>query len=913
MVPNNITRHHVLQAIEDIDKNGLRYPLGKSMVYDLVYNGKPYPPKHVVVVANEYANGKLLGHKELDTKEAQNFLKGLGDEFTIVLKNNDPVLKLIEDYKDDLLKKGLSDEIYKWELLATYGGRPNLDAVDFGAEIKSINYKNLIYHNGIAVRNHIVIDNGDLYRECFIKLFDENIELEHRILAFQTQISIIYRGMGETLSHHHDERSIATFLTVKFPNKYSFYKNSFYIKYCKLKNIATAKKNQIYVHYLALMDEFIDGYIRPDSELLDIINTSLPNGVFDDKNHRLLAQDILYKMLDKKAPSFTNTILELEASMLESENVLNKFSINKSRQYFKDNGFDSRKKDSFVWIADAERKIGNKKAHYEISIRTRGEMKNNFFVDLHFEDFDKFKFIGLIGNDLPEKLEWVDWQEGSKSIGTVLGISPTDEDLVEKLMEQLLYMETNIGQIVRETMDKEINSSDDGAASVGPSKNYPLNQILFGPPGTGKTYHTINKALSIIESKSEEVLALESREVLKERYQSYVTNGQIVFTTFHQSMSYEDFVEGIKPEIEKNENGKRSVVYDVKDGIFKEICTNSITPNQVGFDLAYVSLSTELSSIDGGILELITPKGKSFGVSLNSNGNLSLHTGLQKEKQGTLTKENLKKQIAGEEKFIGWEGYFIGVINYLKQKHNYTEKTSDEKKYVLIIDEINRGNVSSIFGELITLIEESKRKPVIVEHENRCRETIEVVLPYSKQKFSVPSNLYIIGTMNTADRSVEALDTALRRRFAFEEMMPEPSRITYDGALKESAGILEGVDLATVLTRINERIAILLDVDHQIGHSYLINVYDTHALANAFNNCIIPLLKEYFYHDDEKMAMVLGAGFVNAKKQIDNVQSLFPVMDDLEVYAIDGKRQFELRPITGETIIAALQTLLSGG
>lgn len=174
-----------------------------------------------------------------------------------------------------------------------------------------------------------------------------------------------------------------------------------------------------------------------------------------------------------------------------------------------------------------------------------------------------------------------------------------------------------------------------------------------------------------------------------------------------------------------------------------------------------------------------------------------------------------------------------------------------ENDYAIFIDEINRGNVSGIFGELITLIEEDKR--IGNPQELRTK------LPYSKIEFGVPPNIHIIGTMNTADRSVEALDTALRRRFVFEEVMPKPE-------LLEKIGY-DGFNLKEVLEAINERIETLLDRDHTIGHSYFIKLEsdDTKGLLKVFENNIIPLLQEYFYNDYEKIALVLGEGFVNEK------------------------------------------------
>ncbi|MGI8893293.1 MAG: McrB family protein [Bacteroidia bacterium] len=205
-------------------------------------------------------------------------------------------------------------------------------------------------------------------------------------------------------------------------------------------------------------------------------------------------------------------------------------------------------------------------------------------------------------------------------------------------------------------------------------------------------------------------------------------------------------------------------------------------------------------------------------------------------------------------------------------------KNSNSKPYVLIIDEINRGNVSQIFGELITLIEEDKRsgKP----------EALEVTLPYSKEKFSVPPNLYIIGTMNTADRSVEALDAALRRRFSFEEMLPlyDLEQIQYEYANTSASEILK---------TINGRIEKLTDKDHQIGHSYFFRKDDENAeatLMNAFYLKIIPLLQEYFFGDFGKIGLVLGEGFVKLKEWDNN-------SDGFADFAYESAEDFEKREI----------------
>ena len=189
------------------------------------------------------------------------------------------------------------------------------------------------------------------------------------------------------------------------------------------------------------------------------------------------------------------------------------------------------------------------------------------------------------------------------------------------------------------------------------------------------------------------------------------------------------------------------------------------------------------------------------------------------------------------------QGVFRGIAEDAEKQRN--------RPYVLVIDEINRGNIARIFGELITLVEDSKR----IGRDDEAR----VTLPGSKDEFGVPSNLYILGTMNTADRSIALLDTALRRRFVFREMMPDPS---HDGIKN-----IDGVDCGKVLGAMNRRIAVLLDREHQIGHTYFLGVDSMAALADTFRWRIMPLLQEYFYDDWEKIRAVLNNNeFVESRK-----------------------------------------------
>ncbi|MFV0448560.1 MAG: McrB family protein [Vibrio sp.] len=385
------------------------------------------------------------------------------------------------------------------------------------------------------------------------------------------------------------------------------------------------------------------------------------------------------------------------------------------------------------------------------------------------------------------------------------------------------------------------------------------NIIYYGPPGTGKTYHTIEAAVKAAAPEFQ----WNKRDDLKEKYDLLVSEKRIRFVTFHQSYGYEEFVEGISA---KTDNGQ--VSYYEKDGIFKEICQDATvkeTDDLEHFELALKSLMQEA---DGENIELTTSRGNSFTFTYHGNSTFrifpheSKHEDLGRGYPASI-KHIRSLYTTGDESDIYNRSYVRAILNYLKEKYNVkdydeTKATTKAKNYVLIIDEINRGNISKIFGELITLIEPSKRAG--------SSEKIEVTLPYTGHKFSVPDNLYIIGTMNTADRSLALMDTALRRRFEFIEMMPD-SRL-FEGQYKIDAGVDKSIDLSSLLKTLNARIEALYDREHTLGHAFFFPAYNAvkegnHALAlqelqSAFKRKVIPLLQEYFYDDWSKIRLVLG-------------------------------------------------------
>lgn len=508
-----------------------------------------------------------------------------------------------------------------------------------------------------------------------------------------------------------------------------------------------------------------------------------------------------------------------------------------------------------------------------------------------------------------------------------------------------------------------------------------LNQIFFGPPGTGKTFSTISEAVKIADPEFYQS-NWQQREKIKTRFNELLIkdlqnpSGQIAFCTFHQSFSYEDFVEGIKPETTVT----KELVYKIDPGIFKKICelaeSNEISTKienegMLNWSKDYfkkavfwkISLGDTSKREDSEVYNYCIREKKialGFTREIDFTGNnldeIKLkcqhaeYSGIEAQQVNYFVNE-LKN---GDFVFVGKGNKYIralGRVNgdYVFQadseidyqhfrsvdwifenqlipvdsiydrsfsqktmypleraglKENFFLKAENphqpvsQKNYVLIIDEINRGNVSSIFGELITLLEKDKRKGM--------PEKMTVTLPYSKTPFMVPSNVFLIGTMNTADRSIEALDTALRRRFSFREMSSRPDLLRIEGKIgKEKSGLIEGIDVVLMLEKINTRIEKLIDKDHKIGHAYFMDDTNKEDLQRTFKNKVIPLLEEYFFGDFGKIGLVLGSSFigVDQAKEFDFADfkeydaNITADLKQRKVYKIKPEKEWDFKSI----------------
>lgn len=514
------------------------------------------------------------------------------------------------------------------------------------------------------------------------------------------------------------------------------------------------------------------------------------------------------------------------------------------------------------------------------------------------------------------------------------GKAVDDEDghsYVYKLRPQLLNA---LKEIDLSGFDPYFEEGEDEVTNVS------KNTILYGPPGTGKTYNTVMYAVAIIENKSVESIKAEPYSAVFGRYNTYKNSGFIEFTTFHQSYGYEEFIEGIKPELDAAAEEQSDVKYTIEDGLFKAFCNRASVPVakqekrvlglnktptiwkvslrstgdnptrteclenghiRIGLDDygAEITEDTDFSKYGGKKILNAFISGMKIGdivfscYSSTTIDAIGVVTGDyewcgKQYKDGLNRKRNVNWIVKGINEDIvdinGGSTMTLSTVYRLNRIalsdamaiiEKYLPKSDEEKQnYVFIIDEINRGNISKIFGELITLIEPSKRLGQA--------EGMKAKLPYSQQLFGVPDNVYIIGTMNTADRSVAAIDTALRRRFRFEEMMPDTNVLN---------GIsVEDISVPDMLSRMNKRIAVLYDREHTIGHAYFIPLRDNptvEQLSEIFKNAIVPLLQEYFYEDYEKIRLVLGD---NNKK---NTEEQFIVVEKNDYAKLFGSADID--------------------
>ena len=774
--------------------------------------------------------------------------------------------KHIERYKEFIQSEDYH-EVYKWKVFK-YFTNTWTNKLDGEGILQNLNDAFLNEGGNLWSGSHYLplkmlkefcsVDSSRVGK-MFETIFDKNKPLEERLHFFESEADELVRlfSPDKELSTYQGKRAMSLYLSLKYPDKYYMFKSSMYKDFCKVTDFKPSpgrmkrKEYKKLVEYFSVCDE-IREILVADPELLDIHNRVIPDEFKLEDDYHLLTQDFIYSVANLMVQSNENISSDQQCFLVgaywkghETEDQTNRFIENRIWE----NGYDDKFIEEIKSIS-----VGSNIAIK--SVFTRNKTKSVMAI----------KSRGVVLKNRGDgKFLDVKWEQG---------FTPFEVDFSGG------YWAT-FKEVKKKEHIKAIWYSD-YKTKTNTSMNYPLNTILYGPPGTGKTYNTILRAAQIIEDRE-----IESYDEALKIFKSNL-HDKIEFITFHQNYSYEDFIQGLRPDTEH----KGQLSFDKKDGVFTRIATNALfefykkqkedstegLKDESDVYLDFIDYLKNLPSKDfksstGSTISIASftkndniefkhgNSSKTYIVSANRLLKLfkkfpkislisSLHSDIRDAIGGCNTtvywvalKEFISFYDNYETPFEEGKDQVLDEIGYETKKKLLATidkgllrsiHPDDVPHYVIIIDEINRANISRVFGELITLIESDKR--------SRGDIPLEAMLP-SGDPFIVPSNLHIIGTMNTADKSIALLDIALRRRFEFESMYP-----------LYAIGNEDIYD-AEILQKINNKIIDKKGHDFQIGHAYFMG--DNKDLKERMNKKVIPLLLEYFMNDKKEVEDIL--------------------------------------------------------
>lgn len=828
----------------------------------------------------------------------------------------DRILFVIDHYKANFGAVD-KEERYKWEAIGWYKTHWNINADDFAAMLANAFSKtsNLLssgmYYPYKMITEYAQADPEEV-RRIFKILHDENLPLAERYQVFRdsckSHIDQIMQQQPErekALNHYQDLRAVMVYLTFEYPEKYYLFKSTMYSDFRDRIGFREEKTNQTSVmgkvDNFFCMCELILEEVKKDPELISMHKSRLDDSCYSDEALHLLTMDIVYYGSNymseddfKKRP-----INKTETVYWPS---LEEYNPGITRD---------------MWVSvlnDPTITTPENLDMLQKMLELGGESTCAHLAEVYGKTHSYYNALGSsYGQKVKERFHCPDCPEREGDIverNRVYVIPFVGRYIIENGNKRYVWkLRPELEEALMSIEKTNPESGKEVATDIG------LNTILYGPPGTGKTYHTVYYAVAIIENQKLESIEKEEYSDVLERYNEYKAQGRIEFTTFHQSYGYEEFIEGIRPAVveEGDQGDAGNIQYSVQPGVFKKFCERADRPAaadtgsgdwgirddatvwkvslegtgdnptrteclkndhiRIGWDAYGKDITDETDfSQDGGriVLNAFMNKMQIGDIVLSCysasiidaigiiTGDYEWHDEYKRLKRLRKVRwlvkgirENILAINGGTPMTLAsvykLSNIAISDVYKLIEKRQpaMLAPASHKENYVFIIDEINRGNISKIFGELITLIEASKRvgQP----------EEMRAILPYSQKMFGVPKNVYIIGTMNTADRSIAAIDTALRRRFLFREMLPAPE-VLADVSV-------EDLSVSNLLTRLNKRISVLYDREHTIGHAYFMPLKASptiDTLAEIFANNIIPLLQEYFYEDYEKIRLVLG-------------------------------------------------------
>lgn len=836
-----ILSEHVLKAAEQIERG--EYSTSPSRSYDVIINGKPYPPKEILRLSYKIATGQDVG-KIYGGEPTNKFLRDLG--FPIETKTGQEDFTWLDTYRKIseklLLFQNRQEKLV--EILKLAGINQGLTDEDA---------------NG---KTPLTVMDPFTFFSCI-----------HKTKNFEKRKDIVYK----ILSSLDIEADITDFSGIPSSNAF----NVWYFGYKKDRN-ATDVQTMWKLFKQALSGEITEDAFTDALKVDTVKIAKLTTALFVTNPEHFLpinAQTIPFlegngiRAIGNTLAAYKNILTNASGKFRQPFYIISQraFIENTKKTFWKVGTSDeevsywSEMKDE-PCVKIGWPTIGNLKLHKISSrdevytkLKEKGITYNgsnskvskkageifSFFKNMKIGDFvlgqqhNRILGIGQItgdyyfdeNDDFPHKrpVEWL----------------ITDREFPEQTEGYLNTIHEIKDQVLKNELLQYIEDAEQSNIHLEQiiAQMIPLNQILYGPPGTGKTYNSINYALSIIDGESHvnNLMKEHGRKAIIERYEELRKEGRIDFISFHQNYSYEEFVQGLRPKIES----ASGLSFEKRDGIFKKISDEAMKnfieseENEVlvepTFEEVFEHFFKPLIDETGTVTVQMESEGYQF-VLTKYNPSIE-NIDFTKKSGGTnhaIFIPTLKKYFEQPaiEHTQGLKYYYKPLSKAMRDKAAELKKIVtgvQRKKYVLIIDEINRGNISRVFGELITLLEEDKRWG----NEHRMR----LKLP-SGDDFSVPKNLYLIGTMNTADKSIALLDIALRRRFDFVAMYPDVNQVH--------------PDFQPFFNSINENIYKDRGVDFAIGHSYLMDHNDKKVdFSTAMNKRIIPLLNEYYYSAKE--------------------------------------------------------------
>lgn len=790
--------------------------------------------------------------------------------------------QLIENYIQILKENGEPGEAYKYLAFNTFRQNWKLEHENFFEMLQASFSKvgNLLYQNSrdfIEKASQLFPEDT---KEMFRKLYDESLEVSQRIKTFQEEAEQLLPKVRQALNRDNinaqqDERTISLYLALRYPEKYILYKAEYYKSLCANLNIKIKITGQRFLHLQELAGEIIQKGLLEDEDFINTYREYYPKPDWEDQY--LMIQNILFVVSRKNiGAEHILTILknfdrkELEDYYSFLDKIIEKFNLQQNDQRLV---FNFRKNRIACTVGQRYifRVRNNKSKEMAFGI-----ISTDSFTS-HYSGFDGTPVA--YWNETDQISEIIRYQhqifeaiEKELKRAQISGYLKNNKKELEQMAFDLDYRNEILNQLTYKTTPEK------AMENMNNDKKIPLNQILFGAPGTGKTHKLINEYFDLFTVK-ESSLTKEQflvSFVTDLNWWQVITLALIDLQKAKVTEIHEHPIVKAKEALSNSKTVRPTLWGQLQAHTVKDCPYVNVEKRQD--PLYFYKDENSFWTIKENLLNELYPEATQLLASYNDYQPspdklirnyefVTFHQSFSYEDFIEGIKPNLNTENT-ELTYKIEDGVFKQLCNKAKRDPN--------NKYALFIDEINRGNVSAIFGELITLIEETKRAG--------NEDAVEITLPYSKDKFSVPNNVYIIGTMNTADRSVEALDTALRRRFSFIEMQPEPN-ILVDSEYKD-------VDLKQLLVTINQRIEVLIDKDHQIGHSYFIGIRSLEDLKNTFRDKIIPLLEEYFYGDFGKIGLVLGGNFIYPEEN----NAKFPKNFTYENEFLEDKKLYHFIP-----------------